>query len=253
MKIVFLGTGTSGGVPMIGCDCVVCHSPDKRDKRLRASILMEINRVSIVIDTGPDFRYQMLRENVKRVDGILMTHSHKDHIAGLDDIRAFNFFMRQSIPVWASPDTEKALRREYAYAFETPQYPGVPQMDIHPFDNATFKACGIEVTPVRTLHARMEVYGFRIGGFVYITDANRIPEEEFSKLQNAEVLVLNALRTEQHPSHFTLEEAIEIGKRSGARTVYFTHMSHQMGLHEAMEKTLPENMHFAYDGLTLNL
>lgn len=254
MEVIFLGTGTSSGVPMIGCPCEVCTSEDRHDNRLRSSILLRWqDSTTIVIDTGPDFRYQMLREGVRRLDAVLLTHSHKDHIAGLDDIRAFNFLTKKAIPVYCTAETEDALRREFAYAFKVPAYPGIPQMDLHRIVDQPFSVGGKDFIPIQVRHARMEVLGFRTGAFAYITDANEIPEKEFGKLQNLGVLVLNALRKERHVSHFTLEEAIAIGRKTGAKKVFFTHVSHQLGLHAAVSKELPQNMHLAFDGLRLNL
>lgn len=255
LEITFLGTGTSQGVPVIGCLCNICMSEDPHDKRLRSSVLLRWPKdgTTILIDTGPDFRYQMLREKVSRLDAVLLTHSHKDHIAGLDDVRAFNFLQRKRMPVYCTPQTEEALRREFGYAFETPSYPGVPQIDIHLIGNTPFEAAGKSFIPIRTLHAGMEVLGFRTGNFAYITDANEIPESEMEKLRGLYALVLNALRQESHISHFTLEEAVHIGRQTGAKRVYFTHISHQMGLHTEINGQLPENMTLGHDGLRLNL
>ncbi len=253
LEVTFLGTGTSQGVPMIGCPCDICASTDPHDKRLRSSVLLRWPQdgTTIIIDTGPDFRYQMLREKVDRLDAVLLTHSHKDHIAGLDDVRAFNFLQRKRMPVYCTAETEEALRREFAYAFKKPSYPGVPQIDLHLIGNAAFEAAGKSFIPIRTLHAGMEVFGFRTGNFAYITDANEIPEKELGKLRNLDILVLNALRQESHISHFTLEEAVRIGQQTGAKRVYFTHISHQMGLHAEINAQLPENTALAHDGLRL--
>ncbi len=253
MKITFLGTGTSQGIPIIGCRCAVCQSPDPRDNRLRSSIWVEGADTSLVIDTGPDFRQQMLRADVQKLDAVVFTHSHKDHTAGLDDIRAYNYIQGRRMDVWATEATQAVLRREFAYAFEEPLYPGVPEMDLHPFTNEPFQVYGLALEPVRVWHARLEVFGFRIGRFAYITDANRIEPEELQKLHDLDVLVLNALRHEPHPSHFTLGEAVSLAQAVGARQTYFTHISHQLGRHADVDPHLPAGMALAYDGLTLNL
>lgn len=252
MRVTFLGTGTSMGVPVIGCPCEVCTSPDPRDNRLRCSVLIEHNNRKIVIDTGPDFRQQMLRAGVKHLDAVVFTHEHKDHMAGLDEVRAFNFFNNgKEVPVYATEQVQRAIRREYAYIFETPAYPGIPKIDIRTIDTQPFNAQGIELIPVKVHHHLLPVLGFRIGGFVYITDANRIDEEERNKIRNADVLVLNALRREPHISHFTLQEAIDLVKELQPKQAYFTHISHQMGKHEDVNAELPENIRLAYDGLVI--
>jgi phosphoribosyl 1,2-cyclic phosphate phosphodiesterase len=253
MKISFLGSGTSQGVPVIACECAVCSSPDPRDKRLRSSILVEFNGHVLSVDAGPDFRQQMLRGNVKHLDGILFTHAHRDHLSGLDDIRGFNFHMKKAIDVYCDKRVEKAIHRDFYYAFEEPRYPGVPEMNIHVFSNQPFNLLGMMIQPVQVYHHKLPVFGFRFDNFVYITDANHIPDEEKEKIRNCDVLVLNALRREQHISHFALGEAIALAADLNAGTAYFTHISHQLGLHEQVEKELPSNMHLAYDGLVLDL
>lgn len=253
LQITFLGTGTSGGVPMIGCDCGVCSSENEKDKRLRSSILVQSKKITLVVDTTPDFRTQMLRENVKKLDAVLFTHPHKDHIAGLDDIRAYNFFQQKPMEVYANALTEEALRREYYYIFSEKKYPGIPSINLHTITNKPFTVGDIPVSPVFVHHLKMPVLGFRFGNFTYITDANRIDEEEKEKIKGSEVLVVNALRKKEHISHFNLEEAIELVEELKTPTAYFTHISHQLGLHDEISKELPSNIHLAYDGLQINI
>ena len=254
MRVTFLGTGTSQGVPLIGCDCSVCTSADKRDKRLRSSVFIETEEANIVIDTGPDFRYQMLRAGVRKLDAIIFTHSHKDHIAGLDDVRAFNYHQMKAMEVYATEPTQAALKREFAYVFSELKYPGIPDINLHTIDGDTpFTINGLTITPIKVLHYKLEVLGFRIGDFTYITDANYIAPQEMQKAKGSKALVLNALRHQEHISHYTLSQAIDVSKAIGAETTYFTHISHQLGLHNEIEKDLPEGIQLAYDGLTLIL
>lgn len=253
MKITFLGTGTSQGVPVIGCNCSVCASLDYRDKRLRVSVLIEVNGKVFVIDAGPDFRQQMLRERVQTLDAVLLTHSHKDHIAGLDDVRAFNYLQSKVIPVYGAPETLTQVKSEFYYAFEKEKYPGAPLIDLYSIDENIFKIDGLPVTPLPVRHLRMPVLGFRVGDFSYITDANFIHNITYDRLKGTKVLVLNALQKEKHVSHFNLEEAIAEVKKIGAETTYLTHVSHKMGLHREVEKELPEGIFLAYDGLSLTI
>lgn len=253
MRITFLGTGTSQGVPLISCKCAVCASADERDKRLRSSVALTIGEQYIVIDSGPDFRQQMLRDNATHLDAIVFTHEHKDHIAGLDDVRAFNFTMGQPVNVFCTEQVEEALRREFHYAFSEKKYPGVPQIILNRIENAPFNINGITFTPIEVLHFKMKVFGFRIGNFTYITDANFISEEEIQKIIGSEILVLNGLRKEAHPSHFTFDEALELIARIKPKEAYLTHISHQLGKHADVTAELPPNVHLAYDGLTLEL
>lgn len=254
MRITFLGTGTSQGVPIIGCECAVCTSGDRRDNRLRCSVLIEQEGRSIVIDSGPDFRQQMLRAKVKNLDAVVFTHEHKDHLAGLDEVRAFNFLNKgKAFPIYATEHVQRAIRREYAYIFETPAYPGIPKLDIHTIDSEPFSAQGIDLIPVKVFHHLLPVLGFRAGGFVYITDANRIDEVERKKIRGADVLVLNALRREEHISHFTLQQAIDLIADLKPKMAYLTHLSHQMGKHEDVNNELPANIRVAHDGLVLEL
>lgn len=253
MTVTFLGTGTSQGVPFIGCDCAVCTSPDPCDKRLRCAVWIQADDVSIVIDAGPDFRYQMLRAGVRKLDAILFTHSHKDHVAGLDDVRAYNFWQNKAMDIYATADTQELLRREFAYVFDNKTYPGIPQLALHTITaDKAFEVAGITIMPIRVMHYKLEVLGFRIGPFTYITDANFISPEERDKCRGSKALVLNALRHETHISHFTLAEAIEVARDIDAEQTYFTHVSHQLGLQLELETHLPPGMHMAYDGLRLH-
>jgi phosphoribosyl 1,2-cyclic phosphate phosphodiesterase len=253
LKITFLGTGTSSGVPMIACDCPVCVSTDKKDKRLRSSILVQSKTTTLVVDTTPDFRYQMLRAGVKHLDAVVFTHPHKDHIAGLDDVRAFNFFSHKPMQIFVNTLTEEAIKREFMYAFSENKYPGLPKLNLNTISTEPFIVGDIPVIPVIVYHLNMTVLGFRFGKFTYITDANRIDEEEKQKIRGSEIIVLNALRNEKHISHFSLEEAAGIAQELNIPTAYFTHMSHQMGKHADVNKNLPANMQLAWDGLELNI
>jgi len=251
IKITFLGTGTSQGVPIIACNCHVCMSANSKDKRLRSSILVETASTCLVIDSGPDFRQQMLREKIKKLDAVVFTHEHKDHVAGLDEVKAFNFINKMRMPVYVTENVKAALHREFAYIFDEIQYPGIPQIDIYDFDKKNFMVGDILLQPIDVLHYQLPVKGFRINDFAYITDANFIPEPEKQKLKNLNVLVLNALRKESHISHFTFQEAIDLVKELKPRKAYLTHISHQLGLHDEVTAELPANMELAVDGLQL--
>ncbi len=253
MTITFLGTGTSQGIPVIACHCAICTSADKRDNRTRSSVMVSDQGKNIVIDTGPDFRQQMLREKVQQLSGIIFTHEHKDHIAGLDEVRAFNYFNKWRAQVYCTKEVDKALRNEFAYAFSEVKYPGIPEIDIHVIDDTSFDVAGIQFKPIQVMHLNMKVFGYRVGDFTYITDANFIADEEKEKIKGSKVLVLNALRKEEHPSHFNLKQAIALAEEIKAENTYFTHISHQLGLHEQISKELPVGIHLAYDGLKLEL
>ena len=253
MKVTFLGTGTSQGVPVIGCNCKVCRSLDFRDKRFRASIHIQIGELSLVIDTGPDFRSQMLREGIAKLDAVVYTHEHKDHTAGLDDIRPFNFKQQKDMPIFGRIQVLDQIKREFSYIFAGTRYPGVPRVKTIEIDESPFTIHGITITPIPVMHYKLPVLGFRIGDFTYITDANYIPEESFRLIEGTEILVLNALQKEPHISHFTLGEAVSVAKRIGAKQTYFTHISHKLGLHHAVEEELPTGIALAYDGLQLTL
>ena len=253
LKITFLGSGTSSGVPMIACDCFVCTSSDVKDKRLRSSILVESQNTRFVIDTTPDFRYQMLREKIKHLDAVLFTHPHKDHIAGLDDVRAFNYFMEQPMQVYANQMTIDALMREFAYAFADKKYPGVPNLELNTIGLEPFVIGDIPIIPIQVWHLKMPVFGFRFDDFTYITDANKIDEAEKEKIRGSKIIVVNALRKEKHISHYTLEEAIELVQELNVPEAYFTHISHQLGKHADVEASLPEGIHLSYDGLVMEV
>lgn len=238
---------------MIACECAVCTSTNKKDKRLRSSILVQSQNTTLVVDTTPDFRYQMLRENVRHLDAVLFTHPHKDHIAGLDDVRAFNFFQEQPMQVYANQMTIDALMREFAYAFADKKYPGVPNLELNTIGLEPFSIGDIPVIPIQVWHLKMPVFGFRFGDFTYITDANKIEDSEKEKIKGSKVLVLNALRKEKHISHYNLEEAIELVRELKIPKAYFTHISHQLGKHEDVEKNLPEGIHLGYDRLVIEV
>jgi phosphoribosyl 1,2-cyclic phosphate phosphodiesterase len=254
MKFTFLGTGTSQGIPVISCACGVCRSIDKKDNRTRTSLLIETEASTIVIDSGPDFRQQMLREKVQDLDAVVFTHGHKDHVAGLDDIRPFNYLKNKTISVFASIEVQTVLKREFAYIFAEEKYPGVPKIELNTIHkNDVFYIKNIPFMPIEVRHKNMEVFGFRINDFTYITDANYISEESLEQCKGSKILVLNALRHEKHYSHFSLSEAIAIAQKIGAEQTYFTHISHHLGLHDEVEKTLPNNMFLAYDGLSITI
>ena len=253
LTITFLGSGTSSGVPMIGCSCEVCTSPDTKDNRLRSSILVQSPTTTLVVDSGPDFRYQMLRAKVKKLDAIVFTHPHKDHVAGMDDIRGYNFFSKKPMEIFANEITQEVIIREFSYVFADTKYPGLPEVNLNSIAEEPFMVGDIPVVPIPVWHLKMPVLGFRFGKFTYITDANRIEEQEKEKIKGSEFIVLNALRKEKHISHFNLDEAIDLAKELKIPNAYFTHISHQLGLHEAVSKDLSPGMHLAYDGLQIHV
>ena len=248
-----MGTGTSSGVPMIACPCEVCHSEDPRDKRLRCSILVQSATTTLAVDAGPDFRYQMLRAGVTQLDAILFTHPHKDHVAGLDDVRAFNFFSRRPMNVYANELTQEVIVREFPYAFSDNKYPGLPEINLHSVDMDPFTVGDILITPVLVWHLKMPVLAYRFGHFTYITDANRIDPSEKDKIRGSKILVLNALRIEKHISHFSLEEAIQVSEELQIPQTWLTHISHQLGKHAMVEPKLPQGISLAYDGLKISI
>lgn len=253
MKVSFLGTGTSQGVPVINCSCAVCNSLDYRDKRLRTSLLVQNGSKRVVIDCGPDFRQQALMNRIVRLDAIVFTHEHKDHVGGLDDIRPFNYFQEGAIPVYASPRVIEHLKLEYPYIFTEYQYPGIPKIRIIEMDGKPFNTAGIDFTPIQVKHHKLPVWGYRIKDFTYITDANFISESEKTKIIGSKILVINALQLKPHISHFNLEQAIEMVAEFKPDSAYFTHISHRLGLHQEISSKLPDNIHLAYDGLTLKI
>lgn len=253
IEVTFLGTGTSQGVPLIGCECLVCRSLDFRDKRLRTSIHLQVDGKSFVIDTGPDFRQQMLREKINRLDGVILTHEHKDHIAGLDEVRAYNYLQKAHMHVYGEPRVLEHLKKEFAYAFEEVKYPGVPLIDLHSIGIEPFNVAGVTFTPIRVYHYKLPVLGFRVGDFTYITDANRIDELERQKVRGSKVVVLNGLQFEQHISHFTVPEAVDVLEDLAPEKAYLTHISHRLGRHSDVEPKLPEFVKIAWDGLKLKI
>ncbi len=253
MKITFLGTGTSQGVPLIGCTCKVCTSSDKKDMRLRSSVMIEHKNTNIVIDTGPDFRQQMLREKVTKLDAVVFTHEHKDHTAGLDEVRAFNFINQMVMPVYATERVKEALKREFAYIFADLDYPGIPKIKLHTINDDSFMVGDMQIQPINVLHYKLPVKAFRVGNFTYITDANFISPEEKEKIKGSEIIVINALRRNEHISHFTFQEAIDLANELGAKKTYFTHISHQLGLHQEVNLELPSHIELAFDGLQVEL
>lgn len=258
MQVTLLGTGTSVGIPVIGCGCEACTSPDPRDTRLRCACHVQVNGLSIVIDTGPDFRRQVLQHEIHRLDAVLYTHHHFDHIAGMDDLRPFLFYNRTELPCYTHPQTAEILRDKQAYIFGPDRYPSAPRLKLHgvtsPFEVVSRYGAGgsVEVVPIEVHHGDLPIYGYRIGRFAYLTDANRVPEASYEKLQGVSVLIIDALRHEPHPSHFTFDEAIQAARRIGARAAYFIHMTHSI-LHARDDETLPEGIHLGYDGLTLDV
>ncbi|MCL2739373.1 MAG: MBL fold metallo-hydrolase [Bacteroidales bacterium] len=251
-KITFLGTGTSQGIPVIGCRCDVCKSNDSRDKRLRTSAYIEYMGLRLLIDAGPDFRQQLLGAHIENIDAILLTHEHKDHTAGLDDVRAFNYINKRAVDIYAEERVQEALKYEFRYVFEKDKYPGIPEFALHTIDEKPFRIGQIEIIPIRAWHAKLPVLGFRIADLAYITDANRIDDFELDKLKDLSVLVINAVRRKPHISHFNLEEAIATAQKAGAQQTFLTHLSHQMGLHAEIEKILPSGIAPACDGLTIH-
>lgn len=251
MRVVFLGTGTSQGVPVIGCDCKICRSVDFHDKRLRSSVFIETEKVKLVIDTGPDFRQQVLRERISALDAVLFTHAHKDHTGGLDDIRSFNFKQKKDMPIYGKKEVLDQLKTEFAYIFTDKKYPGVPRVQEHQITTNDFSVNDEIITPIEVMHYKLPVLGFRVQNFTYITDAKTIAEEEKSKIKGTKILVLNALQKDPHISHFTLEEALVLIEELQPEKAYLTHISHKLGTYREVAQELPENVFLAYDGLKI--
>lgn len=251
--IEFLGTGTSQGMPVVGCGCNVCRSTDPRDHRLRTSALLQVDGRRLLIDAGPDLRQQLLRAKVEHLDAVLLTHEHMDHISGMDDLRALNYRMRRPMDVHGSPQTLEAVRRVYEYAFAEQRYPGVPELELIPIVERSFMAGGVRLSTIHVMHYRMPVLGFRIGGMAYITDAKTMADDEVERIRGIDTLVLNALRIEPHPSHLNLQEAMALVERIGPRRAFFTHISHLLGKHEEVARQLPAGVALAHDGLRLTV
>lgn len=252
IEATFFGTGTSQGVPVIACNCEVCKSADSKDKRLRSSLLLKINGHNFVIDAGPDFRQQMLREEVNLLRAILLTHEHVDHIFGLDDIRSFNWIQKHPTDIYAEERVQTAIKRIFDYVFADHKYPGIPKMQLHLIENKPFEIDGVEFIPIRCFHHKLPVYGYRVGDLTYITDTNSIPENELEKIKGTRILIINALRRKKHISHFNLEEALGIVDEIQPEKTYLTHLSHDFGLHSDIQKELPENVFVGYDDCRLN-
>jgi len=253
LKITFLGTGTSLGTPVIACNCPVCKSKNPKDKRLRSSVMIEIKDNVFIIDVGPDFRQQMLREKVTNLDALILTHEHIDHVGGLDDIRAFNLFLQKPIDIYARQRVLESIKKEFFYVFDKNRYPGVPKVNLHIVENKTFTINNIKITPVDVLHYHLNIFGYRIDDFTYITDASYISKKEKEKIKGSKIIVLNALRKKEHYSHFNLSQSVEILKELKPEKGFLTHISHQMGFHNEVEKKLPDFIHLAYDGLKFKI
>jgi phosphoribosyl 1,2-cyclic phosphate phosphodiesterase len=253
LEITFLGTGTSQGVPVIGCNCVVCRSDDPRDQRLRSSVMVKTEGRHLLIDAGPDLRQQLLNNPFPSLDGVLITHGHKDHIGGMDDLRAYNYLQAKPVDIYATENTLRAIRREYHYAFGKNPYPGIPRFALNTISPGTFSVNGVKVTAISVLHMRMHVMAFRIGDFTYITDCNEIPSQSMKSILGSRILVINALRREKHVSHFKLSEALEVIREIQPEQAFITHISHMMGTHAETSAILPKGVFPAYDGLTLRL
>ena len=253
MKITLLGTGTSQGVPVIACRCEVCLSSNPKDNRLRSSVMIEVDNINLVIDTGPDFRQQMLREKVEKVDAVLFTHHHKDHVAGMDDIRAFNYRWKKDMPLYCTKPTQQALKREFPYVFSEVKYPGIPEVKINIIKNKLFKIQDTTIIPIEAQHYMMPVFGFRIKNFVYLTDVSEISEAEKEKMKGADLIILDALRRKPHISHFNLEQALTLLEELKPKQALLIHISHYMGLNDKVNKELPSYINLAYDGQVVSL
>ena len=254
LRVTFLGTGTSQGIPVIGCTCAVCKSTNHHDSRLRTSVMVQCGDVSLLVDAGPDLRQQMLTAGLSEISAILLTHEHNDHISGLDDVRPVNFMQRRDIPVYSLPRVLDAVRRRYDYVFDdTYNYPGLPRLTLEELEPGPARIYGVPLHVISVMHGNLPVLGFRFGGFCYITDAKKIPKDQYVYLEDLDVLVLNALHHKEHFSHLNLNQALEAIESIDPKTAYLTHLSHDMGLHDDVESMLPPNVHLAYDGMTVQL
>ncbi len=253
MEVTILGTGTSQGVPVIACRCEVCMSEDPYDKRLRTSAMLSSKTTQVVIDAGPDFRQQMIAHNVRRLDAVLITHGHKDHTGGLDDVRAFNWVQKKHMDIYARSGVQESIQREFPYAFGDDKYPGSPDINLHQLSEEPFQVGDFHFVPIEAMHQKMPVVGFRTGDFSYLTDASMIESGEIEKMKGSKLIILNALRKEKHHSHFNLSEAVELLQYLKPEKAYLTHISHQMGLHQSIQKDLPEGIFLAYDGLRIRV
>ncbi len=246
MKLIFLGTGTSTGIPQIACKCKVCTSVDVRDKRLRASVLITNNQYSVLVDCGPDFRQQMLKHNIDNLKSIVITHEHYDHIGGIDDVRPYG-----NVQIYAEKRVNTQIMQSMPYCFKENPYPGVPKLTLNNIDNNPFIIGGIAIQPIRIMHAKLPIYGYRFGNLAYLTDVKTLEDVAYEQLKDLDVLILNALRVQPHIAHITLDEALVIAKKIGAKNTYFTHFSHDLGLHAEVESTLPSGIYLSYDNLEL--
>ena len=253
MQVTFLGTGASHGIPVIGCDCQVCKSTDSRDKRLRSSVFIKTSNNNLVIDAGPDFRQQMLREKITSIDAVLITHEHKDHTAGLDDVRAYNYLMRKAMSIYAESRVLDSIKREYAYVFSDDKYPGIPELDLHTVTNEKFELNGDTIIPLQVFHNLLPVFGYRIGAFAYITDAKTISAVEKQKLQDLDALVINSLRVKPHISHMGFDEVLDLIEELKPKRAFLTHTSHMHFNYAQLEAQLPANVFSAYDGLLIEV
>lgn len=252
MIITFLGTGTSQGVPVIGCKCEVCKSGNKKDKRLRSSVLIQINDKNIIIDTGPDLRQQSLKNNICKIDFVLYTHAHRDHVSGIDELRSFNFIQKEEIHGFGNEELVNQLKKDYSYIFQNQNYPGLPKVNLD-IVNGKFNHKGINILPIQAFHHKLNILGYRIHDFTYLTDVKTIQESELNKINGSKILVINCLQINEHISHLNLDEALKLVNKIDVENVYFTHISHNLGLYDKIQSILPKNINLAYDNLQIKL